>query len=350
MTRRAGKYVTYFCTTLDLSMASFLSNPDLPFVRPDFPGNYFDDGQFYHAQYASGIAPLSRILQWQLAGNPQNQEKANDPFRVKCVRGSSFLRSSEDMLVWLGHASFFIRMQGITMITDPCWTDLPIIKRRVGLPCAVNDFKNIDYLLLSHGHRDHYDTDCVNRLIVQNPRMEVLMPLRLSELLGSQRDAVPHQEAAWWQRFHVKSGLEIIFLPAKHWNRRWLNDFNQQLWGSFLLRSEGRTVYFAGDSAYADHFTEIRQLLGAPDISLLPVGAYKPPFMMQEAHMKPTEAVQAFHDLESKTMIPIHYGTYDLSDEPMGEPVRRLKAMRDEGSIEGELEFLDVGELLFLTS
>ena len=325
-------------------MASFVSNPDLPFVRPDFPGNYFDDGQFHHAQYASELAPMSRILRWQLSGNPQKQEKINDPFRVKCTLGSSFLRSSEDMLVWLGHASFFIRMQGITMITDPCWTDLPMIKRLVGLPCAVNDFIDIDYLLLSHGHRDHYDTDCINQLIVQNPGMEVLMPLKLSELLGTQRDSVLYQEAAWWQQFHVKPGLEIIFLPAKHWNRRWLNDFNQQLWGSFLLRSEGHTVYFAGDSAYAGHFAEIKQLLGAPDISLLPVGAYKPPFMMQEAHMRPSEAVQAFHDLESKTMIPIHYGTYNLSDEPIGEPVRKLKAMRDEGSIKGELKFLGVGE------
>ena len=291
---------------------------------------------------------MSKILRWQLGGNPQKQEKSNDPFRVKCVRSNSFLRSSEDVLVWLGHASFFIRMQGVTMVTDPCWTDLPMIKRQVGLPCPVNDFKDIDYLLLSHGHRDHYDTDCVNQLIVQNPGMEVLMPLKLGELLGSQRDAVPHQEAGWWQRFHVKPGLEIIFLPAKHWNRRWLNDFNQQLWGSFLLRSNTRTIYFAGDSAYASHFTEIKQLLGAPDISLLPVGAYKPPFMMHEAHMNPSEAVQAFHELGSKTMIPIHYGTYDLSDEPLGEPVRKLKTMRDEGSIEGELRLLDVGELLGL--
>ena len=327
-------------------MASFHYNPDLPFVRPDFPGNYFQNGQFHHAQYASSEASLGRVLRWQLSANPQKSEKQIDPFRVKCIRGNSFLNSAEDMLVWLGHASFFIRMQGITIITDPCWTDLPMIKRQVGLPCAVNDFTDIDYLLLSHGHRDHYDTNCVNQLIVQNPGMEVLLPLKLSELLGSQRESVPHQEAAWWQQFHVKPGLEIIFLPAKHWNRRWLHDFNQQLWGSFLIRSDSCSIYFAGDSAYAGHFAEIRQLLGPPDISLLPVGAYKPPFMMQEAHMNPAEALQAFHDLESKTLIPTHYGTYDLSDEPLGEPVRTLKAIQRQANIRGKLRFLDVGEQL----
>lgn len=325
-------------------MASFQYNPDLPFVRPNFPGNYFQDGQFHHAQYASSEASLSRVLRWQLSANPQKAAKRLDPFRVKCHRNDHFLRGDEDTLVWLGHASFFIRMQGITLITDPCWKDLPMIKRQVALPCAISDFRGIDYLLLSHGHRDHYDTDCINWLITQNPAMEVLMPLRLSELLGSQRELVPYQEAAWWQRFRVKSGLEIIFLPAKHWNRRWLHDFNQQLWGSFLLRSENRSVYFAGDSAYASHFTEIRQSLGSPDICLLPVGAYKPSFMMQEAHMNPEEAVQALHDLGAKTMIPCHYGTYDLSDEPLGEPVRWLKKMQAAGDIQGSLPFLDVGE------
>ena len=329
-------------------MASFISNPDLPFVRPDFPGNYFENGQFRHARYASESAPLGRVLRWQLSENPQKQEKAHDPFQVRCVRGSKFLQSDEDMLVWLGHASFFIRMQGVTMITDPCWTDLPMIKREVGLPCAVNDFKNIDYLLLSHGHRDHYDTACVNQLIAQNPGMELLMPLRLSELLGSQRHSVPHQEAAWWQRFRVNAGLEIIFLPAKHWNRRWLKDMNRQLWGSFLLRGEGRSVYFGGDSAYEGHFAEIEQLLGPPDISLLPVGAYQPQYMMKEAHMNPSEAVQAFHDLKSQTFIPIHYGTYSLSDEPLGEPVRQLKEMQQQEKINGELAFLEVGETFAL--
>lgn len=330
-------------------MASFRYNPNLAFVRPDFPGNYFQDGQFHHARYASEEVSMGQVLRWQLSTNPQKQEKARDPFRLKCIHDSSFLDGTDDLIVWLGHASFFIRMQGVTVITDPCWTDLPTIPRQVGLPCAVNDFQGIDYLLLSHGHRDHYDTACVNQLIAQNPKMELLLPLELSQLLGSQRGAVAYQEAAWWQQFNTRDGLEITFLPAKHWNRRWLNDFNRQLWGSFWLRSGAQTVYFAGDSAYAGHFAEIRQVMGAPDVCLLPIGAYKPPFIMREAHMSPEEAVRAFHDLEGKTMVPDHYGTYQLSDEPMGEPVRQLKKMRGEESVRGELRFLEIGEVMSLT-
>ena len=330
-------------------MASFLHNPRLPFVRPDFPGNFFQDGQFHHAQYASAEASLGRVLRWQLSGNPQKQEKVQDPFRLQCVTDGGFLSSSEDTLVWLGHASFFIRTNGVTIITDPCWSDLPMLPRRVALPASVSDFRSIDYLLLSHGHRDHYDTDCVNQLIDQNPNMELLLPLKLSELLGRRRATVPHQEAAWWQQFTTRSEVEITFLPAKHWNRRWLHDFNQQLWGSFLVRGGSRSVYFGGDSAYAGHFAEIKRWMGAPDVCLLPVGAYKPPFMMQEAHMNPTEAVQAFRDLGGSTLIPDHYGTYDLSDEPAGEPVRLLKAAQADGQIApNELRFLEVGEPLAL--
>lgn len=330
-------------------MASFLHNPRLLFARPDFPGNYFQDGQFYHARYASAEAPLGRVLRWQLAGNPQKQEKTRDPFRLRCISDSGFLNNEEDTLVWLGHASFFIRMQGVTMLTDPCWGNLPIIPRRVGLPVPISSFRNIDYLLLSHGHRDHYDADCVNQLIDQNPRMELLLPLKLSELLGRRRALVAHQEAAWWQRFATRPEVEITFLPAKHWNRRWLHDFNRQLWGSFLIRSGSRAVYFGGDSAYAGHFKETKQWLGDTDICLLPVGAYRPPFMMRDAHMNPSEAVRAFRDLGGKTLIPDHYGTYDLSDEPTGEPVRLLQMARAEGKITAsELRFLEVGEPLAL--
>ena len=330
-------------------MSSFIHNPRLPFVRPDFPGNFFQAGQFHHAQYASAEAPLGRVLRWQLLANPQKQEKVQDPFQLRCVSGSRFLSSSEDTLVWLGHASFFIRINGVTMITDPCWGNLPLLPRKVGLPVPIGEFQNIDYLLLSHGHRDHYDTKCVNQLIEQNPSMELLLPLKLSELLGRRRATVSYQEAAWWQQYETNNDIEITFLPAKHWNRRWLHDFNQQLWGSFLLRGGSRSVYFGGDSAYAGHFAEIKQWMGAPEVCLLPVGAYKPPFMMQEAHMNPAEAVRAFRDLGGSTLVPDHYGTYDLSDEPAGEPVRLLKAAQADGKISAdELRFLEVGEPLTL--
>lgn len=327
-------------------MAGFRFNKNLPFVKDNARGVWYEDGQFIHAKYASNTAGFSEILRWQLTPNPQKEEKKADNFRVKCIYNPSFLTSSDDMIVWLGHASFFIRIGGITLLTDPCLTDLPLIKRLVVPPCPIPSITNIDYLLLSHGHRDHFDEKVIQQLIDQNPAMSFLLPLEISHLLGKKRNSVLFQEAAWWQQFAVKDDLEITFLPAKHWNRRYLHDLNRQLWGSFWIKYRGTTIYFGGDSAYDTHFLEIREVMGEPDICLLPIGAYRPSYIMETAHMGPLEAVQAFHDLGGQTIIPMHYGTYDLSDEPIGEPLRLLREAEDQNQISGTLQALAVGEVL----
>jgi L-ascorbate metabolism protein UlaG (beta-lactamase superfamily) len=327
-------------------MAGFRFNDNLPFVKENARGVWYEDGQFIHAKFASNTANFSEILRWQLTPNPQKKEKKADDFRVKCIYDPSFLSSTDDMVVWLGHASFFIRIGGITLLTDPCLTDLPLIKRLVVPPCPIPALNNINYLLLSHGHRDHFDEKVIRQLISQNPSMSFLLPLEISQLLGKQRNSVLFQEAAWWQQFAVKDDLEITFLPAKHWNRRYLNDLNRQLWGSFWIKYRGTTIYFGGDSAYDTHFSEIREVMGEPDICLLPIGAYRPSYIMKPAHMNPAEAAQAFQDLGGKIMVPMHYGTYDLSDEPLGEPLQLLLEIDKMNRLSGELKALAVGEVL----
>lgn len=334
-------------------MAGFRFNEKLDFVKEGARGVWYEDGKFIHARYASDTAGMDKVLRWQLTPNPQRKEKKQDNFRVKCIYDPSFLTSDQDMVVWLGHASFFIRLGGLTLLTDPCLTDLPLIKRLVVPPCPISAIKNINFLLLSHGHRDHYDEKVINQLIEQNSIMTFLLPLEISRLLGKKRNDIPYQEAAWWQRFSstgypATGDLEITFLPAKHWNRRWLNDLNQELWGSFWIQYKGTSIYFGGDSAYDTHFKEIREVMGEPDICLLPVGAYRPSYVMQTAHMNPEEAIQAFHDLGGKTLVPMHYGTYSLSDEPLGEPLRILQEADAQGKINGALKALSVGEVLRL--
>lgn len=324
-------------------------NPDLPVLKKDFKGNLWKDKQFDGGDYGSDKVAFKEIVKWQLEKNPQHEEKKQDGFRLKVHRNTSFITADEDVIVWLGHASFFIRINGVSFLTDPCFKSLPMLKRMAALPCSIYDLIGIDYLLLSHGHRDHYDESSVKQLLSQNPKMELLLPLRLSEVLGKQRKKTKYQEAAWWQQYNLQhSGVEVIFLPAKHWNRRYLRDFNKQLWGSFLIRTPQLSIYFGGDSAYEAHFREIRDTLGAPDICMLPVGAYKPSYVMKEAHMNPGEAVEAFRDLGAKVMIPMHFGTYDLSDEPLGEPVRILKDLERSGNISGELRMKDIGEQLLI--
>jgi len=176
--------------------------------------------------------------------------------------------------------------------------------------------------------------------------MKVLIPLNGSRLFsGKKLRKINRQEASWYQEYNISEDIRIIFLPAKHWGRRGLNDFNKTLWGSFLIIANGMKIFFAGDTAYCeDLFKEIRQLFGDIDICLLPIGAYSPAFLMQREHTNPEEAVQAFSDLGGKLFIPMHYGTYDLSNEPLGEPIVRLRQRAIEKGVENQIKELSVGE------
>jgi L-ascorbate metabolism protein UlaG (beta-lactamase superfamily) len=116
------------------------------------------------------------------------------------------------------------------------------------------------------------------------------------------------------------------------------------LWGAYVFRTKNKTIYYGGDSGYGNHFADAKKLFSTIDIAILGVGAYKPEWFMHPNHISPQDAVKAFHDLGAKTFIPMHYGTFDISDEPVGEPARLLKELEKNKAINGELKLLDLGE------
>ncbi len=314
-------------------------NPDLECIKDDWKGNLKIDGEYVNGNTKDKPLTPWDILKWKISKNPQAKEKKEDTFKLKTRKDKSFLDSEEDMIVWLGHASFFIRVNGITLLTDPVFYNLSMIERMVENVCEAEDFKNIDYLLLSHGHRDHFDKKSIKNLIPNNPTMEALIPMELNEFFDDK--GIKNQQAAWYQEYKTKEGVEIFFMPAKHWNRRGLLDFNKNLWGSFVIRFNGKTIYFSGDTAYGEHFKEIGQYFKEMDYCLMSVGAYMPVHIMKDAHMSPKEALNGFNDLKGKVFVPMHFGTYDLSDEPIGEGFRFLKTQQNTQNI----KMLDIGEV-----
>lgn len=319
----------------------YIANNDLETINPNWKGNLRIGKEFCNGEERDKqVMPLD-LLKWKFSKNPQATEKKQDTFRLKVRENQAFLHSKKDMIVWLGHASFFIRINGKTMLTDPVLGDVSFIKRLTGNACKTDSIKNIDYILLSHGHRDHFDKATLKTIFKNNPKVEAFVPLGLNDYFD--KNNIKNQQAGWFQKFTTPDNIEIYFMPARHWNRRGPLDFNRNLWGSFIIKSSEKTIYFSGDTAYGTHFKEISTYFKNIDYSLLSVGAYKPSIIMKDSHMTPLEALQAHKDLKGKVFIPMHFATYDLSDEPIGEPVRILEKEKNT-----TIQFLDVGEELIL--
>ena len=328
---------------------TYLRNDALPTVRPGYPGNKLFGHQFANGEslFEPGFGTL---LKWQLSTNPQKEEKKADTWAPAVVDCAAAFSSTEDLLVWLGHSCFLLRMAGVTLLFDPVLIGSVGLRPRHALPCPLEAIRSIDYLLLSHGHRDHLDEKSIQLLARQNPQMQVLSSLRMGPLLRGMAPDLPVQEAGWWQQYDLgpDAPLEITYLPAAHWHRRGLTELNRVLWGSFLIRARGveKLIYFAGDTAYADHFEAIEQRFGPIDIALMPIGAYKPAYMMTKSHVNPHEAAKAANVLRAGHVVPMHYGTFALADEPASEPLRMLRDVAAGGMLRGELHAPAVGEVL----
>lgn len=323
----------------------FLKNESLATIRDGFRGNPMIDGRFVNANLTTSGAPFSSILKWWSTANPQKEEKDkdNDTYSIPVQTLSALREIKNDCIIWLGHAAFLIRLGGKWILTDPCLTAPPFQKRFTSLPIPIDQVE-VDYILLSHGHYDHLDSTTLAELPAKKTR--ALVPLKMGETILSMNKHLDVVEAGWYQEYSINEKFRIYFLPAQHWYLRVPWDRNKILWGSFMIEYEGKHIYFAGDTAYADHFTEIASLFPSIDYCMLPVGAYKPEYVMKTNHTDPEEAVRAFHELRGRYFLPMHYGTFDLSDEPRGEPVRWLKKLEAEGKIKGHLKIPEIGEII----
>ena len=216
------------------------------------------------------------------------------------------------------------------------------------MPCAIDDFTDIDYVLLSHAHRDHCDYFTLKKLAEKN-NYTLLTTLNTGKLVASWIPGLKYQEAGWYQQYNLPvKNLKITFLPTQHWSNRYLWDINETLWGAFMIEAGSANIYFGGDSGGCGYPKQAGELFPDIDIAMIGVGAYYPLFMMKDVHTGPHAALQAFHDLKAKRFVPMHYGTFDLADEPLGEPYRILKALEAENEIKGELNMIGVGEPLLL--
>lgn len=329
-----------------LMSVQYVSNPDLPIIKGDWVGNPKKGNSFLNEKPTRmNMIKIAKFAESRLC-NPQRQERKSDTYRAGFCPNDKFAESDEDMIVWLGHASFFIRLGGVTFLTDPSYYSFPMRTRRVQIPCGVENFKFADYVLISHMHHDHADIRSLRQIFKANKKTQALLPLNACTY--TKYFMRNYQEAGWYQQYKTMPDVEVYFLPSFHWSRMHIFDGNNSLWGSFIIKSNGKTIYFGGDTAWGTHFEEIAKLFPSVDYAIMPIGAYAPRSVAGSAHISPEEAVKAAKILGAKHLIPMHYGTYPLGQEPIGEPYRKICQMDKEGEIGCCLNCLDVGEELLI--
>jgi L-ascorbate metabolism protein UlaG (beta-lactamase superfamily) len=294
------------------------------------------------------ITSFWEVLKWKLQKNPFQQEK-QIPYTPHISNDISWLENNRNCIVWLGHCTFYIRLQQTVFLTDPVFGSIPLFKRRSPLPLDPNQLKGIHYLLLSHDHRDHCDKPSIKTVTANNPQMQVLCGLGLDGLLKKWHPNMPVQTAGWYQQYKTsEKELAVFFVPERHWAKRGLGGTNKHLWGGFMIRNGHTCIYFGGDSGYNGHYQQTAQVLGKPDYALLGIGAYEPQWFMHTFHQSPANAVQAFKDLRATHLIPMHYGTFDLADEPLSYPLQYLQQAAAAGGLANALLTPAIGQAIYL--
>ncbi len=294
-------------------------------------------------------SPLLAILAARLQRNPSlwatwPATLANKPFPSPL---------GETSLTWIGHSTFLLRLPGLNILTDPVFSERcsPVGfagPKRVRAPgLALQGLPHINLILLSHNHYDHMDLAALRALHRHSPGVKIVTTCGNARYLA-QKGLHGAAELDWWQDLSVH-GAHITATPARHFSARTLWDRNQTLWGGFFLNHLGKKIYFAGDTGYTKFFREIHRRLGAPDLALLPIGAYEPRWMMEPMHMNPADAVQALHDLQAIRAVGMHFGTFQLTAEAIDAPLHDLQtALQAAATPPARFITLETGESMAL--
>lgn len=232
---------------------------------------------------------------------------------------------------WVGHASVLLQLGNLNVLTDPMWSDRasPVQwagpKRVTAAPFSLDALPPIDIVLVSHNHYDHLDRGTVHQLAVRHPRAAWFCPLGVSDQLRAW-GAEEVRALDWWDAGAVHDA-RVVCTPARHFSGRTPWDRWQSLWCGWVVESGAWRVFFAGDTAYHPEFSTIASRHGPLDLVLMPIGAYEPRWFMGSVHMDPADAIRAYADVcaahptwAAPAVLPIHWGTFRLTDEPLDEP------------------------------
>ena len=333
----------WLCITTIVSAQSFVDYVDQG-IPIDENGRYTNHDQ--HLSKGSTAVRLSFLMRRfgatfrDYTDLPEQQSNNGDWLRENSQQAS---------VTWVGHSTLLVQIEGINILTDPIWSNTaspipPIGPRRLVKPgLAIDDLPPIDLVVISHNHYDHFDLPTLKLLAQRNKDTHFYVPLDNGNLL--RKNGINQvTEMNWGDKVKV-ANLTIHCLPSQHWSKRSLTDTNKAAWASWAVTGSNKRFYFAGDTGYFNGFKTIGEELGPFDLAAVPIGAYEPREMMQSSHMNPEEAVQSALDIQAKKAVAIHFGTFDLADEPIGEPAIRFKQAAKTSALKLDKTWvLDIGE------
>jgi len=246
------------------------------------------------------------------------------------------MKLNELSLLWLGHSIILFSIEGKVFLTDPVWAKRasPVSfggpKRFFDAPIDLEALPRLDGILLSHDHYDHLDAKTILKL--SNQEIHIYCPIGVGNLLskwGVLENLI--HEFDWWEELILDSGVKLAATPARHFSGRSILNRNQTLWTSWVIKGKNKTVFYGGDSGYFPGFKEIGNKYGPFDISMLEIGAYHPNW--GSIHMGPVNAMNAQIDLNSKCMLPIHWGLFNLALHGWKEPVEEIIQLAEKNQV-----------------
>lgn len=269
------------------------------------------------------------VLRWKIGLGPRETSRFPEAImpaaRREVNRAEWRIMPTQGWRVaWLGHSSFFLAGHGLRLLIDPVFSNycapfplyLPAFRRFQQAACQVADLPSIDAILLTHNHYDHCDLATLK----QFPRETRIICAEGMQGWLTRKSFTNVTEVAWHASVLLEHDTRITATAAQHFSSRSFGDRNRKHWCGWMIEGAGKRLWHAGDSGYCADFSLIGERFGSIDLSMIPIGAYQPRWFMSPMHMDPAEAVQVFLDTRSERAIGMHWGTFRLTDEPVGEP------------------------------
>jgi L-ascorbate metabolism protein UlaG (beta-lactamase superfamily) len=336
-------------------MARFRTPPEgrgrVSFNMPPLPpSDHFDGHRFHNVDPEAKTRPLSDVWKWSRARRPAAWPR-NIVDEIPPLPSTP--AGEVISVTFIGHSTFLLRWGGITLLTDPVFAPhagpwgRTGPRRARGPAYPLDQLPKVDLVLQSHNHYDHLDLG-THEAIGRRDGARIVTPLGNGAYLPKRvRGWVDERD--WWGVCEPLPGVRVTVVPAQHFSARTPWDRDRALWGGLVVECGGRTVYFAGDSGYCRHFGEIGERFPTIDLALVPIGAYDPRWFMRPVHMDPEEALKAHLDLRARRSIAMHFGTFQLTDEPIDEPAERLRAaMRAAGVADASFQVPRPGETILI--